>query len=163
MIVIASLRSAQTCCEPSTHNIDVDELNELGIDVPTQLIRKIIRVGRLYPAVTKVEISHAKTRSKINFQTSFAKNKQSSIVPPFARSALGCCEPSTHGRLFRSGAISRNDQSRNKSRKNALENRTPRGTEGEERKFLSFFCGYWVMGCSTAEPGSKREQSKARK
>ena len=67
MIVIASLRSAQTCCEPSTHNIDVDELNELGIDVPTQLIRKIIRVGR---------------------------------------------------------AISRGEQSRNKSRKNALEKRT---------------------------------------
>ena len=47
--------------------------------------------------------------------------------------------------------------------KNALEKRTTRGTEGEERKFLSFFCGYWVMGCLTAEPGSKIGQSRARK
>ena len=60
MIVIASLRSAQTCYEPSTHNIDVDELNELGIDVPTQLIRKIIRVG----AISRSEQSRNKSRKK---------------------------------------------------------------------------------------------------
>ena len=36
-------------------------------------------------------------------------------------------------------AIPRGDQRRPKSRKNALEKRVTRGTEGEERKFLSFF------------------------
>ena len=61
MIVIASLRSAQTCCDRSTHNIDVDELNELGIDVPTQLIRKIIRVGR---AIPRNDQSQDKSRKK---------------------------------------------------------------------------------------------------
>ena len=66
---------------------------------------------------------------KMNFQPSSVKPKQSMIVIASLRSVQTCCDRSTHlkqptQRLFGSGAISRSDQRRPKSRKNSFENRT---------------------------------------
>ncbi|MBQ1224723.1 MAG: hypothetical protein IIX82_02040, partial [Alistipes sp.] len=51
-------------------------------------LRKAVLLSQLLVFVKRLSL-------KIDFQTSFAKPKQSPIVPPFARSALGFCRRSS--------------------------------------------------------------------
>ena len=55
-------------------------------------LRKAVLLSQLLVFVKRLSL-------KIDFQTSFVKHKQSPIVPPFARSALGFCRRSSPAKI----------------------------------------------------------------
>ena len=87
--------------ESPTHRQEDDFLGRLFF-VRMALVQRVApRQTRLRKAVllSQLLVFVKRLSLKIDFQTSFAKPKQSPIVPPFARSALGFCRRSSPAKV----------------------------------------------------------------